>query len=217
MRTRLERKEELMRKSHFLRLAVLLGAVFAMVLASPAMAQDGSSDGHSSVVVTHAWSRPAIVGGNGAVYFHLANLSDQEIVLIGAASDVARVTEIHETVLVDPADQVLHGDHDEHAHHHDDAHHHHDDHAHHHDDHMDHHDHHMHMGHAAGGVFIMRHLEQLPIGGGQEVHFAPAGYHIMLIDLVETLAWGSTFEITLYFDDGSEVVVEVAVGDEPAH
>jgi periplasmic copper chaperone A len=43
----------------------------------------------------------------------------------------------------------------------------------------------------------------------------PGGKHLMLIDLVEPLAEGATFPITLTFAEAGDVEVEVTVGDGP--
>jgi len=53
-----------------------------------------SSSG-KGIEIQNAWARPAIQGGNGAVYFLLQNQSVGGDELIGASSDVADAVEIH--------------------------------------------------------------------------------------------------------------------------
>lgn len=175
---------------------ILVVGTFALFSVGAAAQGDAQSD-DQTLKVERAWSRPALVGGNGAVYLTMTNEGSAARTLVGAHSPVAEVVEIHETVLIDEDDH--HGaqsDHDHHAHHHD-----------------AHHDHH-HAG-AGGGTFLMRHLDRLEILPKERVVFEPAGLHVMLINLTKTLAWDETFPLTLTFADGTEITVLVTVGDEP--
>jgi copper(I)-binding protein len=72
------------------------------------------------------------------------------------------------------------------------------------------------------GMMKMRQLESLPIAAGGSTRLEPHGAHLMLIDLVEPLAAGETFPLTLHFAQAGEVVTEVTVmapetTPEPAH
>jgi len=149
------------------------------------------------IEVESAWARPAIAQGNGSAYFVMRNTGDQPATLVGASSSVARYTEIHETYVIHP--DAPHAD--DHAHH---------DHGH------EHHDHdHEALG-SASMMLGMRKIEALELAPGQEIAFEPGGYHIMLIELLEPLAWGDTFEVVLHFEGGHSVSVPVSVGSEPA-
>lgn len=155
----------------------------------------------ADVTADLAWARPAIVGGNGAAYLVLSNNGETPITLIGADTPIANVVEIHETVLLSDDELAAYE-----AEHGDDHHDHHD----HHDDHGDHMDH-----GRAGGTFVMLHLSELQLDGGEQARFEPAGLHMMLIDLAETLTWDSTFPLTLYFLEAQPITVSVSVGDAP--
>ena len=49
------------------------------------------------VEVTNPWFRPAAKGANTALFFDLKNNTDSVLIITGAASDLAGLTEIHET------------------------------------------------------------------------------------------------------------------------
>lgn len=155
------------------------------------------------VIVESAWSRPAIAGGHGAVYFTITNEGETAVTLIGGETDVSESVEIHQTVL-------LTGDEEHDMHHDHNGHDHHDHHAHHGHDHG-HHDH----GDHDGGTFVMLHLENLELAPKEQMVFGPAGHHIMLINLTKTLAWDETFPLTLYFEEISPITVLVTVGNDP--
>lgn len=53
----------------------------------------------------------------------------------------------------------------------------------------------------------------LVIPAGESVALVPHGYHLMLEKLVSTLVEGESIPLTLNFDDGRTVEVELAVGD----
>ncbi len=64
----------------------------------------------------------------------------------------------------------------------------------------------------ANGVMKMRHVEdKLEIPPGVQVDFAPAGYHIMLIDLQQDLKVGDRFPVTLLFEQSGAITVESEV------
>jgi hypothetical protein len=62
------------------------------------------------------------------------------------------------------------------------------------------------------GVMSMRPVEQIDIPANGEATLAPGGIHVMLIDLTQDLEEGSTVELTLTLDDGSELSVQAPVG-----
>lgn len=70
--------------------------------------------------------------------------------------------------------------------------------------------------HGAGTMLGMRKVDRIEIAPGAAVAFEPGGYHVMLIDLVEALAWGQEFELVLHFEGGHAVTATIQVGSEPS-
>ena len=69
-----------------------------------------------------------------------------------------------------------------------------------------------------GDVMRMRQVEdglELPEGG--VIEMGPGGYHVMLMGLSGPLAEGKTFPLTLVFESGAEMAVEVAVKARSEH
>ncbi|WP_431283852.1 copper chaperone PCu(A)C [Humitalea sp. 24SJ18S-53] len=62
-----------------------------------------------------------------------------------------------------------------------------------------------------GEVMRMRPVTDIPVAAGQSVTLAPGGFHIMLIGLTQPMAAGSRVPLTLRFERGGEVTVELAV------
>ena len=62
----------------------------------------------------------------------------------------------------------------------------------------------------ANGMTGMREAT-IAIPAGQSLTLDPGGYHLMLIDLTEDLAPGSTVRLTLTFEDAGPVNVEAEV------
>lgn len=69
----------------------------------------------------------------------------------------------------------------------------------------------LHVTEEAGGVVKMRRLESLEIAAGSEFAFEPGGAHIMLTGLKAPLREGEVFGLTLQFEAGGPVTVEVPV------
>lgn len=69
------------------------------VLALAALLSGCTAPAEAGVEVRDAWSRPAVQGGNGAVYFVIVNRSKNADMLTGAVSDVAEAVEIHESTM----------------------------------------------------------------------------------------------------------------------
>ncbi|MEM7522505.1 MAG: copper chaperone PCu(A)C [Pseudomonadota bacterium] len=62
------------------------------------------------------------------------------------------------------------------------------------------------------GVMRMRQVKAgLPLPAGGTIEMAPGGYHIMLMGLNAPLELGASFPVTLVFESGTELVVEVPV------
>lgn len=69
----------------------------------------------------------------------------------------------------------------------------------------------LHVTEEGGGVVKMRRLESLDIAAGGEFGFEPGGAHIMLTGLTAPLREGDNFALTLQFETGGPVTVEVPV------
>jgi periplasmic copper chaperone A len=63
----------------------------------------------------------------------------------------------------------------------------------------------------AEGVARMRRAEAVEIPPGSEARLAPGGLHLMLVGLKTPLVEGTSFPMTLVFERGGEVEVEVMV------
>jgi len=61
------------------------------------------------------------------------------------------------------------------------------------------------------GVVTMRRVERVPLPPGKEVAFQPGGLHLMLIRLRRDLRPGDTFPLTLRFEAGEPLTVQVEV------
>lgn len=61
------------------------------------------------------------------------------------------------------------------------------------------------------GVMKMRAVKSLTIGHGQSVSLAPSGYHIMLMNLKQTLKEGESFPVTLTFNKAGSITTSVMV------
>lgn len=107
--------------------------------------------------------------------------------LIGASVDpsIAAITEVHETVEADMGEDADEGEAmDEGT-----------------------------SGMEGMGAMTMQEVESIELRPGETVNLEPGGYHIMLLDLVEPLEVGDTFEVTLDFETADDLVVTVEVRD----
>jgi copper(I)-binding protein len=59
----------------------------------------------------------------------------------------------------------------------------------------------------------MRRIDAVPLPSGQSVSFQPGGYHVMLVDLAQTLIDGESFEMTLEFEHAEPLTVDVAIAE----
>jgi periplasmic copper chaperone A len=147
----------------------------------------GACGADESVAVDRPWARATVEAQpHGAVYFDLT--VDEADVLVGASIEpsIADHAEIHEVVESDAATEDESG----HLGAGDDA--------------ADH-------GDAAPGM-MMRQVEGgLELIADETIVFAPGGYHVMLLDLVEPLEVGDEFDLTLEFANSDDVTVEVPV------
>ncbi len=141
------------------------------------------------IKISEPWARTSpMVAGAGAAYMVIENKASAADALIGAASDVAKAVEVHETYEVaseKPMESTGMGG--------------------------------MESPMASGGMDMgsgmmgMRKIDSLPIPAGGTVELKPGGYHIMLIDLTRELKAGEKIEITLKFEKAGDVKVTAEV------
>ncbi len=81
----------------WMRNAIVVAIVSGLVLALAACGNGGAAEPD----VVDAWARPGDPGDNSAAYMNISNDSDDDITLIAASSDVARMVEIHESQMED--------------------------------------------------------------------------------------------------------------------
>ncbi|MFN3260485.1 MAG: copper chaperone PCu(A)C [Pikeienuella sp.] len=70
------------------------------------------------------------------------------------------------------------------------------------------------------GVMKMREVEAIDLPEGGAIEMKPGGYHVMFMGLKAPLEAGGTIPVTLVFESGAELAVEVPVierGEKPAH
>lgn len=61
------------------------------------------------------------------------------------------------------------------------------------------------------GMMKMRQVEKIDLPAGQTVALQPGGYHVMMIGLQQQLVPGEQIDLTLQFEDGSELAVKAPV------
>ncbi|WP_201740602.1 copper chaperone PCu(A)C [Paracoccus aeridis] len=61
------------------------------------------------------------------------------------------------------------------------------------------------------GISRMAHVEAAEIPAGGELTLEPGGMHVMLMELTTPLKEGATFPLTLTFEAGGEITVEMPV------
>lgn len=62
-----------------------------------------------------------------------------------------------------------------------------------------------------GDISRMKHIETLELPAGERVTLAPGSMHLMLMGLQDKLSEGTTFPMTLSFENAGEITVEVSV------
>lgn len=65
----------------------------------------------------------------------------------------------------------------------------------------------MHRSVSQNGVSRMHHLDRLELAAGEQIEFAPGGYHLMLMERTRPLAIGDDINVTLHFANGQEQTV----------
>jgi periplasmic copper chaperone A len=178
--------------------ALLLAACGRSDDPEPAAADGLGED--AGLVITDARSRMSPrMAGVAAVYLDIQNLtgSDDTLVSASVSPDIAGTVEIHESFEVDEVDAAEAG-----------------------------------AGHGEGSgdgqmgegtegmhgddgapMMAMREIPAIDIPAGGSVELAPGGLHIMLLDLVDDLAPGDRFELTLTFEGAGDVTITVEVRD----
>ncbi len=67
-----------------------------------------------------------------------------------------------------------------------------------------------------GNVMRMREVDAIDVPAGQTVQLKPGGLHIMFVGLTQTLKNGATIPLTLRFEKGGEVKVDMKVMNQTA-
>lgn len=157
-----------------------------------------TADASAGVDVAGAWARQSAMGQTlGAVYMTLTSAATDRLVAVSVPVEVAGEAQIHEVVPAETSGEAS-GDMSG-----------------------------METGEMVSasdtmtgsemsgmGEMVMRELEGgLPLPAGEPVMLQPGGYHIMLIDLVEPLAVGDTFDVTLDFETAESVTLTVEVAE----
>lgn len=158
----------------------------------------------ASLQIDDVWARQSPMGTSaGAVYLTITSPIDDELVGASVPTSVAGTTEIHETVAADDAASTTAEMGDETAT----------------------------MGGeettttaaamegeettttamGGGDSMTMRPVESIELPAGKTVALEPGGYHIMLLELVEPLEVGQTFEVTLSFQVAGDRTVTAEV------
>ena len=73
----------------------------------------------------------------------------------------------------------------------------------------------VHQSSMVGGVMSMRPVTDLSIAPGAKVEFAPGGYHLMLVGLNAPQVLGGKAPVTLVFDSGLKVKIDLSVEAGP--
>ena len=74
-----------------------MNRIFVSVLTIALLLNGCAAPSKAGVEVRDAWTRPAVQGGNGAIYFVIENHSSETQEMIGVESDIAEAVEMHES------------------------------------------------------------------------------------------------------------------------
>jgi copper(I)-binding protein len=165
----------------------------------------------AEIEITDVWARQSPMGTTtGAVYLNITSAEADALVGASVPEDIAGSVEVHETVMAeegmdeedmgddttettmaedmgdDTTETTMAED-------------------------MDHSDMGDDMDHSDMGSMTMREVESIELPAGETVALEPGGFHVMLLDLVEPLEVGDTFEVTLTFASGATQVVTAEV------
>ncbi|NLA36867.1 MAG: copper chaperone PCu(A)C [Actinobacteria bacterium] len=171
-----------------------------------AMSSTSAAAGAADYQVSGAWARtsPAMASA-GAVYLELTNPTDTDDAIVGVAvaAEVAGRAELHETVEVSANDMGngmngtdmgngmngtdmgngMNGS--------------------------------MNGTTAAGGSGMMEmvHVDEIPVPAGETAVLKPGGYHIMLLELPTPLIAGDMIDVTLTLRNAGEITLKAEVRD----
>jgi hypothetical protein len=67
---------------------------------------------------------------------------------------------------------------------------------------------------ASDGAMSMSPVTSIEIVAGSTVKLEPGGYHVMAMPLAQQLVAGETFDVTLTFNDGTQLTAQAEVRDE---
>ncbi|NYS59376.1 copper chaperone PCu(A)C [Vreelandella salicampi] len=70
----------------------------------------------------------------------------------------------------------------------------------------------IHQSVSKNGVSSMQHVDQLTVAAGEQVEFAPGGYHLMLMKRKHPIAVGDEIEVTLLLGNGQRQNVKFRAG-----
>lgn len=164
------------------------GALLLAIIVAIALVGCGGSK-ETGPEVSDPWARTlASSQMMGAAYMTIGGGSeDDKLVAVSAPAEIAAEAQIHETVAADEGSGMDGSEMEEGAMGDDDA--------------------------QMGGEMTMRQVSSIDIPAGETVMLEPGGYHVMLMDLAEPLVEGTTFELTLTFEQAGEQTVMVTVRD----
>ena len=146
------------------------------------------------VTVSKQWARTSPMAATmGAVYMDLVSVVDDTLTGAKVDASVAKVAEVHETVMVGDdmsSDTTMAMD--------------------------DHNSDDMSSDTtmAMAGEMKMQKVDAVEVKAGETLSLKPGGYHVMLMELVAPLTVGNTIQVTLTFEKAGDVVVDVPVQDE---
>jgi copper(I)-binding protein len=146
----------------------------------------------AELTVSDVWARPATdlsATDRSAVYMVLTGGAEDDALLSASVpTEVAAVTEVHETVTEPAAGMDGSGMGDSG------------------------------MGDSGmgdsgmdGGMMQMREVDRVEVPAGATVRLEPGGYHVMLLELAQPLTPGDTFEVTLEFEVAGQRTVTAEV------
>lgn len=180
----------------------LVGAVSLSACGSDSDTTDTTAAATAGVTVSKQWARTSpMEASTGAAYMDIVSAVDDKLVGAMVDASVAKMTEVHETVMVESGDMssdttmAMSDDamtDDSMA-----------------EDHMS-----SDTTMAMSGEMKMQKVDFVEIKAGETVSLKPGGYHIMMMELAAPLKVGTTIQVTLKFEKAGDVVVDVPVQDE---
>lgn len=176
-------------------------ALTLLPIAALALAACGSDD--DSVNVAGAWARTSAAGQTtGAIYFDLTVDDDDTLVSADVSDSVADRAEIHEVVMADMDEGDMDSSMDDESGEMDES-----------MDEMDDTEGSEDMEEMDGAMVMQQLTDGLSLSAGETVSFEPGGYHVMLVDLAESLEVGDEIELTLEFAEAGSTTLTVDVAE----